>query len=340
MKVREQAGKDLLAMGDRGVDAMIQGLKSPNKDIRYQLASLLGRTKSEKAIRPLVKLTQSEEPSDRSCALEALGEIGGPEAAAVIIAALQRAYPKGGEDYCRTLGAIGDNRAIEPLIKLLMSTEGEEPKLGEGHSKIRARRAAAEALGKFRDPRARAALVKAVANDPDWEVYHAARQALYRMDDQTFHPQYDDWRTTVALSVTKESEPIEGAREYIRKWHEEHPNFQGSWVGPRLEDYAAGLDIERARDTVVQIGRDWNPDLQAGGITEILMEYLCNRKLRIEPANAKALLIQIGKPAIPVLQNGAKRGDVVLVRNCLDCLAAIKAAEQTTTEPKETPGAQ
>jgi HEAT repeat protein len=154
------------------------------------------------------------------------------------------------------LGAIGDNRAIEPLIKLLTSADGEEPKNG----RIRARRAAAEALGKFRDPRARTALVKAIADDPDWEVYHAARQALYRMDAQTSYPGYDDLRTTVALAVTEIPEPPEGAKEAIRKWHEHNQGPQVQSLGPILEDYASSLDIERARDAVVENAKAWNPD--------------------------------------------------------------------------------
>jgi HEAT repeat protein len=340
-KVREQACNDLRAMGDRATDAMIEGLRSPNNNIRYQVASLLGSAKNEKATGPLIKLAQSEEGLDRYYALQALGQIGGPEVATVFIAALQRAYPKGGEDYCRILGAIGDNRAIEPLIRVLLSTEGEESRRGEGLFRVRTREAAAEALGKFRDPRARAALVKAVAEDPDWAVYHVARQALYRMDDQTLYPEYGDYRAAVVLSVAKEPEPLEGAKEFLRKWQQDHPNGQGSWIGPILENYASGVDIERARDKVVQLGRDCDPNLIAGGVTEILMEYLCGRKLRIEPANAKALLIRIGKPAVPALQNGADRanGDIALVRNCLDCIGAIKAAERTAIKPGETPGA-
>lgn len=337
-KVREQAGKDLLAMGDRAIDAMIEGLKSPDKDLRCRLASLLGEAKREKAIPSLVRMAQSNESRERSSALTALASIGGPEAADTIIEALPRLHPTAQEDYCRILGAIGDNRAIEPLVKVLMSTDGGESRQGEGLFRVRTREAAAEALGKFRDPRARAALVKAAAQDPDWAVYHAARQALYRMDDERRYPQYDELRSTVIVAVARIPEPPEGAKAAIRKWQEQNrgPNVQS--LGPTLKDYAASLDIERARDAVVEAGKHWDPNLIAGGVTEILMEYLCGRMLNIEPGNAKVLLIRIGKPAIPLLQNGADRanGDITLVRNCLDCISAIKAAERSPAAPAKS----
>jgi hypothetical protein len=281
---------------------------------------------TEKAIASLVEQAKSKEYSVSSSALNALGMIGGPEAAEAIITALPRLHPTGQEDFCRILGAIGDNRAIEPLTKLLTSRDSENAKTGgEGIFKVRARQAAAEALGTFRDPRARTALVAAVENDPDWDVYHAARQALFRMDKQTSYPDYAELSAMVTLAVSKEPEPAGGAEAYIQGWRKANPNYKGSWSGPRLENYASRTDIDRARNTVVQIGKTWNPDLRAGGVIKLLMEYLCSRKLRVGPENAKALLIRIGKSAIPALENGVKRGDSVLARNCQQCINEINA---------------
>ena len=275
--------------------------------------------KDEKEIASLVELAKNKEYSESSNALKALGKIGGPEAAEAIINALPRLHPTAQDDFCLILGAIGDNRAIEPLSKLLASRDSENAKKGgEYIFKVRARKAAAEALGKFRDPRARVALNAAIKNDPDWDVYHAAKQALYRMDSQTAFPGYEKLAAMVVLAVTKKPEPENGAEEFILNWHKENPNWQGAWIGPRLEDYASKVDIERARNSVVNRG---------GDVIELLMEYLCNRKLYIGPENAKALLIRIGKPAIPSLENGVKRGDKILAKNCRECIEAINAAE-------------
>jgi hypothetical protein len=336
----KKAYHDLLAMGDRVIPLAIAGLESPNKDVRANLAFLLGDIKTDKAIAPLVKMAKSKEYSDSSSALNALGKIGGPEAAEAIIAALPGLHPTGQEYFSRVLGAIGDNRAIEPLTKLLISRDSENSKQGgDGIFKVRARQASAEALGKFRDPRARAALVKAIKDDPDWDVYHAAQLSLYRMNGEIYG-RYDELSATVALAVTKEPEPVNGAEEFIRNWHKDHPNYKGSWIGPRLEDYASKVDIEHARNAVVERGKTWDPDLQAGGVIELLMEYLCNLKLYVGPENAKALLIRIGKSAIPALENGVKRGDMILVRNCQQCIEAINMPSnqpQQTSRPIDNP---
>jgi hypothetical protein len=193
--------------------------------------------------------------------------------------------------------------------------------------KGRVRQASAEALGRFRDPRARAALVRTSQHDPEWDVYHAAMRALYRMDNETSYPGYDRLAATVVLAVAKQPEPPSGAEEFVRNWHEEHRNGPAPWVGPRLEDFASQVDIERARNAVVETGKTWKSDHHAGGVVALLMEYLCNQKFRGEPENAKRLLVRIGKSAIPALENGVKRGDMVLVRNCQQCIEKINSAE-------------
>jgi HEAT repeat protein len=333
-----QAYRELSAMGDRGIPLAIAGLESPSKEVRRNLALLLGDIRTDKAIAPLVKMAQSKDSSDSSSALNALGKIGGPEAAEAIIAAFPRLHPSGQADFCLVLSAIGDNRAIEPLIKVLTSRNSENSKQdGEGISNVRARQASAEALGKFRDPRSRNALVIAIKDDPDWDVYHAARIALYQMDGEIYG-RYDELYASVALTVTKEPEPDGGAEEFIRNWHKDNPNYKGSWGGPRLEDYASKVDIERARNAVVKTGMTWKLDHRAGGVVELLMKYLCNRKITVDHKNnAKALLIRIGKPAIPALENGVKRGDMVLVQNCQQCIEAINNMPSSQPQQAQWP---
>jgi hypothetical protein len=335
-QTRSQAWQDLLDMGDRAVPALTAGLQSTNQQIRYFAADLLVEMKTEKAIAPLVKLSQSKDNSVSSQALVALGSIGGPQAAEAILAAMDRATPLAVGRYSLLLAAIGDNRAVEPLTKLLASRDsGDFKTSGEGMFKVRARQEAAEALGRFRDPRARAALLDAIKDDPAWEVYHAARQALNRMDGQTTYPyNYDTLSAKVALAVTKQPEPTNGAEAFVQSWRAAHPGGPGlpmiAWSGPQVDDYASQTDIERARNTVVQIGKTGEYDVGAGGVVELLMEYLRNRKFYVGPENAEMLLIRIGKPAIPPLENGVKRGDSVMARNCQQCIGAIKAAEAST----------
>jgi HEAT repeat protein len=205
---------------------------------------------------------------------------------------------------------------------------------GEAGAKTDVRKPAAEALGRFRDPRSRAALVKAIEDDPDWDVYRAAQLALYRMDEPALYADYEALNAKVALAVARKPIPPGGAQKAIRKWNEENPNWQGSWRGPQLEDYAPKSEIERARDSVIQDGTN-GIHMKAGGVIEILMEYLRNSKLNYGPENAKPLIIKIGKRALPALQNGVKRGDPILARNCQECINAIHAAQQTSPKTKK-----
>jgi HEAT repeat protein len=339
-QTRDRAWNDLLNMGESAVPALSAALQSTNREILFRAADLLGKIKSEKGIAPLVKLSQSKDNAVATHALNALGSIGGPQAAEAIIAALDRGAPLTVGSYSVLLEAIGDNRAVVPLIKILASRDSGDFKTGgEGSFKVYAREEVADALGRFRDPRARAALLDAIKDDPAWDVYHAARQALNRMDGQTAYPgNYDTMTAKVALAVTKQPEPTNGAEAAVQSWRAAYPNGPGlpmtSWTGPKVEDYASMTDIERARNTVVKIGKTGDYDVGAGGVVELLMEYLRNLKLYIGPENAEMLLIRIGKPAIPALENGVKRGDSVMARNCQQCIEAIKASEATPTPAK------
>jgi HEAT repeat protein len=323
-------------MGDSAVPALTAALQSTNRDILFRAADILGEIKSEKGIAPLVKLSQSKDDAVATHALDALGSIGGPQAAEAIIAALDRGMQLFAGRSSVLLAAIGDNRAIEPLTKLLASRDSGDFKTGGmGMFKVRAREETAKALGRFRDPRARVALLDAIKDDPAWDVYHAARQALDRMDAQPTYPyNYDTLSAKVVLAVAKQPEPTNGAEAYVQSWRTVHAPAPGKppipWGGPTVEDFASKTDIERARNTVVEIGKTGEYDVGAGGVVELLMDYLRNAKLYFGPENAKMLLIRIGKPAIPALENGVKRGDSVMARNCQQCIEAIKAAEAAT----------
>jgi hypothetical protein len=286
--------------------------------------------------KPIIKKMREREYIKFISSLTKVSNVGGPKAAEAIIAALPHLHPDAQESFCRSLGKIGDNRAIDPLIKLLQSRGTSKANTNwESMSKVRLREACAEALGNFRDPRARTALQDAVIYDPDWQVYHAAKQALYRMGNDTSYSDYDVLIAKVTLAVTKWPEPVNGVEEYIRQWHENHPNWQGSWGGPMLNDFASLTDIERERNSVVKTAIDWKNDYRAGGVVELLMEYLCSRKLNIGPENAKNLLIRIGKPALPALEIGMKRGDIVLSRNCQECIYAINTPGKNRVEVME-----
>jgi len=132
------------------------------------------------------------------------------------------------------LGAMGDNRAVKPLARLLTTTRPADAGGDPDWQADSLRRTTAEALGNFRDPRARAALIRAIDYDPAWEVYHAARRALYRMDFGRFHPPADELAELVHFAVFKQPEPPEGAEAAVKKWQANEANKGGAWTGPMV----------------------------------------------------------------------------------------------------------
>jgi len=93
-----------------------------------------------------------------------------------------------------------------------------------------------------------------------------------------------------------------------------------------FSDYAAQVEIDRARAEVVRLGREeWTAKLH-GGTTDFLIAYLRSGKFAYgESEQARSLLIKIGPPAIPALENGVRRGDRQMKQSCQECIDAIKA---------------
>ena len=173
------------------------------------------------------------------------------------------------------LGAIGDNRAVEPLIELLKERPPGPVPPQVAFNTVQTRKEAVWALRRFRDPRARAALKNAFAEDPDWGVYHAAHEALRRFDRPDgldrfgvqlgdFDGQLDD---TVILAVEKKPEPPEGAEAYVQR---HPPNPAPQWAGPWVEDYAPAAAIDKAR---ASWSRDAIRRLRSRGETDVFFLF-------------------------------------------------------------------
>lgn len=179
--VQEAAASILAAIGDgRVIEALIGVLASPNWIVRMHAVKGLGRIGDPRAVEPLIPLLQDKVKAVREDtaaalahigraavpvlvaalahsewlvrlhAVEALGRIKAPEAVEPLLSVLFN-DPDASirEDAARSLGDIGDARAVEFLL-VAIETEG-----------IRSR--AIEALGKIRDRRAVPALTAVVA---------------------------------------------------------------------------------------------------------------------------------------------------------------------------------
>jgi hypothetical protein len=173
---REEIIRALGQLGDaRAVEPLIALLDDPDDSIRYWAASSLGVIGDPRAIAPLIAAYAKKYPGYEreferlDAAADALEMIGFPA-----VDALVELLANDDEDIrhmaVKALGAIGDRRAVLPLIGAL----------GDPDEYVRS--AAAHALGALRDSRARARLAALEHHDAYADVRKAAKQALAEID--------------------------------------------------------------------------------------------------------------------------------------------------------------
>ncbi len=315
----------LQAEGPSAIPALVNALDHPEQDVRCAALWVLGNIGDASALPTLSRIALSNDPLN-SAACQAVGRIGGPDAATCLLELLKRRPSAGiARSIVHDLGAIGDNRAVEPLIELLKERPPGPVPPQVAFNTVQTRKEAVWALRRFRDPRARAALKNAFAEDPDWGVYHAAHEALRRFDRPDgldrfgvqlgdFDGQLDD---TVILAVEKKPEPPEGAEAYVQR---HPPNPAAQWAGPWVEDYAPAAAIDKARAQLVKRAR--YDDCE---VVEKLMCFFCFMKSREDiPHQAQWLIVEIGPAAVPALKVGRERGDAEMRKRCEYCLEAIQ----------------
>jgi len=173
-KVRTSAARSLGSLGDaRAGDPLLALLNDADSRTRQAAAYALGRLQEPRAAEPLLAMLRELNAGTRQTAAKALEDIGAP-AVDGLIAALSDKDQKVRELAIRSLGNLGDPRAVGPLIE----------RLGDRNLKVRHR--AIGALGRMKDPRAVDPLV-AVLGEPGMEI--SALGALAKLGDpQTIAP--------------------------------------------------------------------------------------------------------------------------------------------------------
>ncbi|UCG52682.1 MAG: HEAT repeat domain-containing protein [Candidatus Latescibacterota bacterium] len=188
------------------------------------LSACSGGTPQEKSIARKIKTLETYDYDKYRATIKELGEAG-PVAVRPLLKGLKSRDESVRCGCAEALGKIGDNRAVEPLIKKLKDRgryeirEGFTPVGGETVAACAAdalgdigdrravepllkllvdrdpshREAAAGALGKIKDERAVGPLVERV-NDRYYGITLAASDALYRITGVDHHDSYEAWK--------------------------------------------------------------------------------------------------------------------------------------------------
>lgn len=157
VETRWSAHEALSQLGEFTVDPFIEALKSSNRKIVIQAAGYLGKLGDSRAMDPLLNLLEGEDVEIRKAAIHALGAIGDPKSIAFIrksidneklsTPAIEALGIFGGDEAfeilknliksdnankavaaARSLGQMGDARAIDPLYEQEKETKDERVK--------------------------------------------------------------------------------------------------------------------------------------------------------------------------------------------------------------------
>jgi HEAT repeat protein len=116
--VREETSTALAAMGEAAIPALIKSLTHQDWSVRLHAVESLGKTKSPKAVEPLLwVVTHDGDSAVREDAIRALGEIGDSQAVEYLFTAMKE--PGLRTSAVEALGRIGDRRAVPILIDVV-----------------------------------------------------------------------------------------------------------------------------------------------------------------------------------------------------------------------------
>jgi len=169
-----KAQRELFKKGISQVDYLISLLPNESAEVQCVICQVLGLSKNEKALEPLAKLFEHENPTLRCFAAGALGRLGDHRALIPLSLALTEELeedPSVRAEAASALGKLGNIKAVEPLINSLINDKDKE-----------VRSKAALALGLLGDCRAVEPLIDKIGYD--FYVQRNAAIALGNLKDE------------------------------------------------------------------------------------------------------------------------------------------------------------
>lgn len=234
----------LLELGDKAVPALLPAVTAPDRVRREYVIAALGNLKATAALPAISGVLANTSLGRRYIAAWALGEIGGPQAVAPLVGALNDKDREVRKYATRSLIKL-NRQAVAPLIDFL----GQQPPPEAAAAAIRALGDIADpaalevllrhldgpnraddvtALGKLKDPRAIDALVS-VLHDPAWRVRMNAAMALGPIAGQ---PQAAALETLLEDDVNVVREWAARSLEMMTGRRYTYRNEEGKYVKP------------------------------------------------------------------------------------------------------------
>lgn len=102
------------------VEPLIDTLKDPELKVRQKAVEALGELRDQRAVEPLISLLKSGDECMKYLVIEAVGEIRDKRATGLLLDLFK---VDKGEKMVETLGRLGDARAVEPLIALMLENQ-------------------------------------------------------------------------------------------------------------------------------------------------------------------------------------------------------------------------
>lgn len=129
--VRNSSIEIMTAWGSRVLNILIDKTKSPESNQRLYAANILGEIKEHISVEALLSLLTDEESNVRFAAAEAIGKIGSKEATMPLLHYLDSRKDDPWEQFplILTLGQLGDERAVIPLLQLAENEMLQQPVL-------------------------------------------------------------------------------------------------------------------------------------------------------------------------------------------------------------------
>jgi HEAT repeat protein len=213
--------------GQRDIDSVLQasvnsyddllailGDQSARLELRATISWVLGRLGDQRATSHLVEALKDQAPELRTAAVRSLGELGEEQAVQPLIAAmLEDEDSRVRLSAAYSLGLLGDKAAVEPLLA----------KLGDPSEDPKVRGMAAEALADLRDQRAVEPLIAAL-RDASVDVRYWAAFALGELGADGALPDLERLATTDEGILPGWGPVKEEAASAIQRIHEKRRN--------------------------------------------------------------------------------------------------------------------